>query len=80
MQSKTYRVTFERIGRNHAVPPLTTAATGADDLAEQIHSYARPHLRSHDYAVEVDLGEGKGFIAAGFHSGGNFTIATVEQS
>ena len=75
----TYRVSFERIGRDR-VAPLVVSANDADDLAKHIHKYARTHLRSRGYAVEVDLEERTGFIACGFHSGGNFTIAEVEAT
>lgn len=71
---KTYRVTFERIGRNHSVAPMVAKVTDADQLAEYIHKHARPHLRSRDYAVHVNLAEGDGFISCGMHSGGEFKI------
>ncbi len=71
---KTYHVTFERIGRNHNVAPLVAAVADADDLATRIHKYARPHLRSRDYVVDLDLAEGSGFISCGMHSGGEFKI------
>lgn len=70
----TYTVTFNRIGREHLVAPLTADADNADQLAEQIHRYARPYLRSRDVEVVVDLAAGDGQIFAGFHSGGEFTI------
>lgn len=70
----SYRVTFKRIGRNHAVPDLVTKAADADDLAVAVHKYARKHLASRNYNVAVDLGEGTGFIACGMHNGGEFTI------
>lgn len=70
-----YRVTFERIGRNRGIVPLVTRAADGDQLAEKIHGYARPHLRSRDYDVCVDLANRCGFIVCGMvHSGGNFTI------
>lgn len=68
------RVTFARIGRNRAVPPLDVKAADADDLAEQIHRYARPHLLSRDVEVVVDLAEMRGTIFCGFQSGGSFTL------
>lgn len=42
----------------------------------KIHRYARPHLRSRYYGIELNCidGEGEGFIACGFHSGGDFSI------
>lgn len=71
---KTYRVTFERIGRNHHVAPMTAKVVDTDQLAEYIHKHARPHLRSRDYDVIIDLEKGTGSIACGFHSGGEVTI------
>lgn len=71
----TYRVTFERIGRNHSVAPLVAKAKSARELADHIYKYARPHLRSSDVDVFVELDAGKGFIACGMHTGGSFTIA-----
>ena len=70
-----YLIVFDRISRNHDVPPLTITATNPDDIAEEIYQYARPHLRSHDIEVIVDLGQGDGFITAGLiHTAGRFTI------
>jgi hypothetical protein len=54
---------------------LIAKAADADYLAEQVHDYARPHLRSRDVEVALDLTECKGSIIVGFHSGGSFTIA-----
>lgn len=71
----TCTVTFARIGRNREVPPLDVRATDADDLAQQIHQYARPHLMSRDVEVVVDLGEMRGSIFAGCNNGGTFTLA-----
>lgn len=79
MTTTTYRVTFERIGRDRPSPLVVTASDG-DDLARQIHKYARKHLRSRDYAVDVDLEERTGFITCGVHSGGNFTIAELKET
>jgi hypothetical protein len=77
---KTYRVTFERIGRTHTVAPMLVEVADGDELAKLIHKYARPYLRSRDYEVELDLDEGKGFITAGFHSGGDFTLTEMEPA
>jgi hypothetical protein len=71
----TYRVFFDRIGRNRQVEPLTTDAANADALAEQIYAYARPHLRSRDVGITVDLAKGDGLILCGFNTGGTFTVA-----
>lgn len=72
-----YRVTFARIGRNHSVEPLEAKADDADALAEAIHRYARKHLSSRDYDVDLDLDAGKGCIICGMHNGGEFTIAAL---
>lgn len=72
---KTYTVTFDRIGRNHDVRPLTIGADDEAELAEAVYRYARPHLRSRDVEVVVDLEVGKGNIFAGFNNGGTFSVA-----
>lgn len=71
---KTYLVTFDRIGRNHNVEPLNVQSDGPNHLAEQIYHYARPHLRSRDVDVVVDLDAGSGHILCGFNNGGTFTV------
>jgi hypothetical protein len=76
---KTYQVTFDRIGRNHDVAPLTAEAGDAGQLAEVIYRYARPHLVSRDIEVSVDLGAGKGYVFAGIQTGATFTITEVEE-
>jgi hypothetical protein len=75
-ESGTYTVKFERIGRNHSIAPLVADANDLDDLAEKIHNYARPHIRSAHYGVELNCvdGEGEGFIYCGFHSAGDFSV------
>ncbi len=70
----TYRVEFDQVGRTHDVLPLVAQAAGADDLAEQVYRHARPHLRSRDIDVHVDLELGRGWIQCGFHNGGTFRI------
>ena len=50
-------VTFERIGRDHDVPPLTVTWTDVHELAAAIHAHARPHLRSRQFQVDVYLDE-----------------------
>ena len=81
-EAGTYTVKFERIGRNHSIAPLVTDAVDLNDLAEKIHSYARPHLRSRDYGIELNCvdGEGEGFIYCGFHSGGDFSISVAPST
>lgn len=49
-----YRVVFERIGRNHNVPPLNVEVDGLNHLAEKILAYARPHLMSRDISLAFD--------------------------
>lgn len=72
--TRTYTVTFDRIGRNHDVAPLQATADDADELAEAIYRYSRPHLSSRDVEVVVDLEQSRGSIFCGFNSGGRFTI------
>lgn len=89
----TYTVTFDRIGRSRNVAPMTVQVEDADKaspediadgLAEVIYKYARPHLRSRDVEVVVDLddleGPGKGYIFCGFNNGGTFTVAVEEPA
>jgi len=71
-----YLCDFERIGRNHAVPPLEIEATDADELAFHVYTYSRRFLASHDIVVSVDLEEGRGFINAGRF--GRFSVTGVE--
>jgi hypothetical protein len=75
----TYRVTFERIGRTHDVPELTTTAVDLDELAEAVHDYARRFLVSNDYEVsvrgadDVDVTDkGKVYIGWGRYGTGTF--------
>lgn len=76
-----YVVTFDRIGRNHAVPPLTVEATNQIDLGEQIADYADPHLRSSYWEVGVsdDLTGGHFLVGEFGRPAGDFTIARVEE-
>ncbi|GAA4059719.1 hypothetical protein [Actinomadura miaoliensis] len=82
----TYRVTFDRIGRtggrNGTEPPapLVARVLSADGLAERIYEYARPHLRSRDVEVVVDLEELRGSILCGWNNGGTFTIERLDGS
>ena len=73
-EMKSYKVTFDRIGRNRAVAPLETKAANGDHLCDRIMKYARPHLRSRDIGIHLDMDAGKGGIICGFHSGGEFTV------
>lgn len=69
-------VTFERIGRNHAVPPLEADVDGPLHLADLVLGYARPHLMSSEVEVHVDLTARTGHITVGgFRNAGAFKIA-----
>jgi hypothetical protein len=68
-----YVVTFDRISRNHNVPPLNVAG-GPQAIAEQIWDYARPKCGSRDIDVIVDMEAMAGTIYAGFHVAGSFTL------
>lgn len=70
----TYRVEFERIGRNHDVAPLVATAVDGDELVPQIHDYARPHLRLADLSVVISGDGATGSILCGLNSGGRFTV------
>lgn len=74
-----YRVTFNRIGRNHNVAPLLVDVDGPNHLAELIHQYARPHLLSRSFEVHVAPEDGKGLILCGFNNGGTFSVESVSD-
>lgn len=73
----SYRVKFDRIGRNHYVPDLVTDARDLDALAERIYRYARPHLMSAD--VDVHVAGGRGHIFCGWNTGGTFTFEVTDR-
>lgn len=73
-----YRVTYERIGRRHDIPPLVRVAAGADHLAELIHDDARQYLGSREVEVAVDLETLDGAIFCGVQVGGRFTIERLD--
>lgn len=73
----TFRVIFDRIGRDHDVAPLLADARDATDLAEHIHRYARPYLVSRDVEVFTDLQKMSGSILCGLNNGGTFRIERV---
>lgn len=75
----SYFVTFDRIGRNRSVEPLTVDADSDDSLAEKIYRYAKPHLISRDIEVTVDCETGRGQIWAGWNNGGTFTVETISD-
>lgn len=68
----TYTVEFERVGRNHDVPPLTVEADDADEIAYHIYTYARRFLASRDVEVVVNLDALRGSINYGRF--GTFTL------
>jgi hypothetical protein len=71
------RVTFDRIGRDRDVAPLVSGA-GDDDLLDEIHRYARPHVRSSELEVLANFDEGRGFLTVGvLRPAGRFTIETL---
>lgn len=74
---KTYQVEFKRVGRNHHVAPITVAVEGEADLCRRIRAHVRPHLRSRDFDVMLDLEAGTGWLACGMHSGGRFTVRSA---
>lgn len=71
----TYVITFERIGRNRAVAPLTAKVEGEADLCRAIRTHARPHLRSADFDIMLDEESNSGWLACGMHNGGDFTYS-----
>jgi Na+-transporting NADH:ubiquinone oxidoreductase subunit NqrA len=84
MDARTERVvTFDRIGRNRSVPPITTVLLG-DDLAGRIENYARRFLGSREVEVTV-LGTPEGeptdgfIVVGGFRAGGSFTIEKANR-
>lgn len=72
-----YKIEFERIGRNKSVAAIEVCALGEADLARQIRTAARPHLRSADFDVMLDMDAGAGRFACGTHSGGNFSVTRL---
>lgn len=76
----TYRVTFERIGRNHNVEPMSFEdVNDPDELAALIYERGRRHLMSRGVDVTVDLGDMTGRFYAGFRPAGDFTIEELAQ-
>ncbi len=69
-----YVATFDRIGRNHNVAPLTVTGN-ADAIAEQVWRYARTKLGSRDIEVSIDLDALTGRIFAGVRNAGSLTLS-----
>lgn len=81
-----YRVTFERVGRrggrDGSTPPapLTVDAEGGEHLAMHVLAYVRPFLASRGLDIVIDLEKGSGFLLAGFHTAGEFTVEELSES
>lgn len=78
-----YRCTFDRIGRNHNVPPLdvphvTESESDDDALLEAVYRTARRHCGSREVEVLVNAEEMRGIIIVGYgRPAGNFTITPL---
>jgi hypothetical protein len=73
-----YRITFDRVGRNHNPEPVFIEASDAEDLAAKIFAYIirRKLLASREFEVTVDLTKMSGSIDFGRF--GEFTIEEVK--
>ena len=67
--------TFERIGRNHGVPPLELTTNTRAGQAEEVYDYARKFLASSGYTVTIDE-DGNGSIE--FGQFGKFTVTEAQ--
>lgn len=72
-----YLATFDRISRDHDVPPLEVCGVDADELALGVYDYARRRCLSRDIEVVVNLTELRGTIYAGMHTAGSFVLAPL---
>jgi hypothetical protein len=70
-----YRLTFNRIGRDHNIGVREVEADDADQLAALVAQLARRHLASSGFVVAVDLERGKGLI-----EGGRFGEFAIEEA
>jgi hypothetical protein len=79
--STSYEVAFFRLGRGTDVPePFVIAdVVHPVDIESAVLRAARPHLRSSGIDVGINLDEGKGYVYAGFHCVGEFTIRELVQ-
>jgi len=78
-----YRITFDRIGRNHAPSPITVVVPEDDAVAQtiarEVHRHVISRLASTAVEVRVELGSapgtgGTGRIYCGIQSGGSFDV------
>ncbi|MFF5670313.1 hypothetical protein ACFY8S_09275 [Streptomyces hygroscopicus] len=75
-----YQITFERVGRhggrNGSKPPapITVEAADGPDLAAQVLTHSRRYLASRAVEIHIDLDAGCGWLIAGFHQAGEFTV------
>lgn len=72
-----YRVEFDRVGRRRELPAVEIMAADGQDLAVKVRKIVRPYLGSSDILVSIDMDDGRGWIACGFHSGGDFRVKEV---
>lgn len=75
---KTYKITFDRIGRRRDVLPVELLADGDDRLAEKIHDHVGDFLASREYDITCSIDERSGYIEGGRF--GTFTIEEVPAS
>lgn len=75
------RITFDRIGRKHEVPPLDLDydLTEQEAISNAVLQYARPRLMSSDVWVEINPEEKTVLIGAGFHNAGTGRIEVLEE-
>ena len=75
----TTTITFDRIGRNHSVPPLVIDGDpDGQDVADAVYKYARKFLMSSDYEVTANLQTGR--VSIDYGRFGEGTITTKEQA
>lgn len=73
---RTYNVKMSRVGRTHDLPAFDVEAEDLDGLEDAILRNIRRHLASR--AIDVTVADdGRVFVAAGFHNGGEGTWAQV---
>jgi hypothetical protein len=81
--AKRYRVTFERIGRDHNPAPIELEARNGDELTTLIYRHVKGKLASREIEVSV-FGDGKkgltdgSIIVGGAHSAGTFTVEALK--